>query len=83
MLLTTPLVVTVGISLTIPLSLIGEMIQYNQYAGVIYWVGAAIVLVSFVFVNQESSDAEEPEAKATESEHRRRRSTISAAGTEL
>lgn len=83
MLLTTPLVVTVGISLTIPLSLIGEMIQYNQYAGVIYWVGAAIVLVSFVFVNQESSDAEEAETKPASSTQRRRRSTNSVGTTEL
>ncbi|CAH0005282.1 unnamed protein product [Clonostachys byssicola] len=59
MLMTTPLVVTVGISLTIPLSLIGEMIQYGQYASFLYWIGAAIVLLSFVFVSHESKD--EPE----------------------
>ncbi|KAJ2995645.1 hypothetical protein NUW58_g1215 [Xylaria curta] len=44
MLLTTPLVVTVGLSLNIPLSLIGEMIQYEQYSSFVYWVGAAIVI---------------------------------------
>lgn len=54
MLLTTPLVVTVGLSLTIPLSLIGEMITYAQYSSAIYWVGAAIVVLSFLFVNNES-----------------------------
>lgn len=59
MLLTTPLVVTVGLSLTIPLSLIGEMIQYSQYSSWIYWVGAAIVLVSFLFINQESTEVDE------------------------
>ncbi|KAI1469779.1 uncharacterized protein F4812DRAFT_420305 [Daldinia caldariorum] len=59
MLLTTPLVVTVGLSLTIPLSLIGEMIQYAQYSSFIYWIGAAIVLVSFVFINHESRDEDE------------------------
>ncbi|KAI1801391.1 hypothetical protein F4811DRAFT_555900 [Daldinia bambusicola] len=59
MLLTTPLVVTVGLSLTIPLSLIGEMIQYAQYSSFIYWIGAAIVLVSFVFINHESHDEDE------------------------
>jgi solute carrier family 35, member F5 len=59
MLLTTPLVVTVGLSLTIPLSLIGEMIQYAQYSSVVYWIGAAVVLVSFVFINHESEDDEE------------------------
>lgn len=61
MLLTTPLVVTVGLSLTIPLSLIGEMIQYAQYSSWIYWVGAGIVLVSFLFINQESVEGNEIE----------------------
>jgi len=56
MLLTTPLVVTVGLSLTIPLSLIGEMIQYAQYSSWVYWVGAGIVFISFVFVNHESQE---------------------------
>lgn len=56
MLLTTPLVVTVGLSLTIPLSLIGEMIQYAQYSSWVYWVGATVVFVSFVFVNNESHE---------------------------
>ncbi|KAM7194797.1 hypothetical protein V8F20_007817 [Naviculisporaceae sp. PSN 640] len=56
MLLTTPLVVTVGLSLTIPLSLIGEMIQYAQYSSWVYWVGAGIVFISFVFVNHESKE---------------------------
>ncbi|ROV94063.1 hypothetical protein VMCG_08214 [Cytospora schulzeri] len=64
MLLTTPLVVTVGLSLTIPLSLIGEMIQYSQYSSWIYWVGAGIVLVSFLFINHESAEGEEKEDQA-------------------
>ncbi|TGJ79580.1 hypothetical protein E0Z10_g9189 [Xylaria hypoxylon] len=56
MLLTTPLVVTVGLSLNIPLSLIGEMIQYEQYSSFVYWVGAVIVVISFLFVNHESHE---------------------------
>ena len=56
MLLTTPLVVTVGLSLTIPLSLVGEMVQYGQYSSMLYWVGAAVVVVSFLFINHESQD---------------------------
>lgn len=59
MLLTTPLVVTVGLSLTIPLSLIGEMIQYAQYSSFVYWIGAGIVLLSFIFINHESHDDED------------------------
>lgn len=63
MLLTTPLVVTVGLSLTIPLSLIGEMIQYAQYSSWVYWVGAGIVFISFVFVNHESHEEGEDDGK--------------------
>ncbi len=56
MLLTSPLVVTVGLSLTIPLSLIGQMILDAQYSSVAYWIGAGIVLLSFVFINHESKE---------------------------
>ncbi|UNI18703.1 hypothetical protein JDV02_004958 [Purpureocillium takamizusanense] len=66
MLLTTPLVVTVGLSLTIPLSLVGEMIQYGQYSSFVYWIGAAVVFVSFVFVNKESHEDGEGERPAGE-----------------
>ncbi|KAK8017502.1 hypothetical protein PG993_013828 [Apiospora rasikravindrae] len=61
MLLTSPLLVTVGLSLTIPLSLIGEMIQYQQFSSFLYWVGAGIVLLSFLFINHESVDDDKPE----------------------
>ncbi|KAI9801537.1 MAG: hypothetical protein M1825_003216 [Sarcosagium campestre] len=54
MLLTSPLLVTVGLSLTIPLSLIGQMVLESQYSSAAYWVGAGIVVLSFVFVNRES-----------------------------
>lgn len=56
MLLTTPLVVTVGLSMTIPLSLIGQMILSEQYSSALYWVGACIVLLSFLFINHESKE---------------------------
>ncbi|KAJ6005901.1 hypothetical protein N7451_003845 [Penicillium sp. IBT 35674x] len=59
MLLTTPLVVTVGLSLTIPLSLVGQIVLQGQYASAIYWVGAAIVFLSFVVVNHESKTLDE------------------------
>jgi len=64
MLLTSPLVVTVGLSLTIPLSLVGQMIIDGLYSGFTYWLGAFIVFLSFVFINHEESkdeaDQEEP-----------------------
>ena len=60
MLLTSPLVVSVGLSLTIPLSLVGQMLLDAQYASWLYWVGAAIMVVSFVFINnEEKRDGEE------------------------
>lgn len=64
MLLTSPLVVTVGLSMTIPLSLIGQMILDNQYSSVLYWVGACVVLLSFIFINHE--EAKEEEAQLSE-----------------
>jgi solute carrier family 35 protein F5 len=67
MLLTTPLVVTVGLSLNIPLSLIGEMIQYNQYSSFVYWIGAVIVVLSFLFINHESHE-DDGQAKTANSE---------------
>lgn len=54
-LLTSPIVVTVGLSMTIPLSLVGEMVLNNQTATVLYWVGAGIVVLSFLFVNHEET----------------------------
>ncbi|KAK0383520.1 hypothetical protein NLU13_9431 [Sarocladium strictum] len=54
MLLTTPLVVTVGLSLTIPLSLVGEILQYGQYSSILYWIGALIVFISFAFISHET-----------------------------
>lgn len=59
MLLTTPLVVTVGLSLTIPLSLVGQMFLQSQYASPVYWLGAAIVFLSFLVVNHESKTQDE------------------------
>ena len=56
MLLTSPLVVTVGLSLTIPLSLVGQMVLDAQYSSVTYWIGAGIVLLSFLFITHESKE---------------------------
>lgn len=58
MLLISPLVVTVGLSLTIPLSLVGQMIINSQSSNVTYWIGALIVLLSFLFINYESAEDE-------------------------
>lgn len=56
MLLTSPLIVTVGLSLTIPLSLVGEMILRGEFEGWVYWVGAIVVFIGFVIVSWEPKD---------------------------
>ncbi|CAK4034065.1 related to integral membrane [Lecanosticta acicola] len=58
-LLTSPIVVTVGLSITIPLSLVGQIVLNDQTAGPWYWLGACIVVLSFVFVNHEEKQDEE------------------------
>ena len=58
MLLTSPLLVTVGLSLSIPLSLIGQMILNSQTSGILYWIGAGIVFLSFIFINHETKEPE-------------------------
>jgi solute carrier family 35 protein F5 len=59
MLLTSPLIVTVGLSLTIPLSLVGQIFLQGEYATPLYWFGATVVFLSFLFVNHESQDGGE------------------------
>ncbi|KAL2357455.1 hypothetical protein BJ546DRAFT_836026 [Cryomyces antarcticus] len=58
MLLTSPLVVTVGLSMTIPLSLVGQVVLNGQTASAAYWLGAGVVLCSFLFVNHQSGTGE-------------------------
>jgi len=55
-LMTSPLVVTVGLSLTIPLSLVGQMVLNSQFSNPIYWFGACVVILSFVFISYESKE---------------------------
>lgn len=55
MLLTSPLIVTVGLSLTIPLSLVGEMILRGEFEGWLYWIGAGVVFLGFLVVSWEGA----------------------------
>jgi len=66
MVYTGPLVVTVGLSLTIPLSLVGEMIIQGRFESWVYWVGAMIVVGSFVFVEREEKHEENGEGMGDE-----------------
>ena len=64
LLLTSPLVVTVGLSMTIPLSLVGQMVLDGRYESAWYWVGAVIVFGSFIVINHESKEEEEEREEA-------------------
>lgn len=72
MVFTSPLVVTLGLSLTIPLSLIGEMLIQSRYEGWLYWLGAFVVVGSFVFVDREEVKEEEEQ----DTHHTRRGSEV-------
>ncbi|KAI8344635.1 hypothetical protein BC941DRAFT_508166 [Chlamydoabsidia padenii] len=54
MLMTSPLVVTLGITLTVPLALIGDIILKHILPGVQYLVGACLVVAGFFLVNIDS-----------------------------
>jgi len=61
-LLTSPIVVTVGLSMTIPLSLVGQILLNGQTSSPLYWVGAVAVILSFVFVSSEEEERSPVEA---------------------
>jgi solute carrier family 35, member F5 len=57
MLKTTPLVVTIGLSLTMPLAVLGDIVMQHPVKAQVV-LGAALVLVSFVVIGLE--DAKSP-----------------------
>jgi solute carrier family 35, member F5 len=57
MLMTSPLIVTMGLSLSIPLALLGDFVFKGQLKGLIYWLGAILVLIGFSVVNLKKDDA--------------------------
>ncbi|GJJ69067.1 solute carrier family 35, member F5 [Entomortierella parvispora] len=71
MLMTSPLVVTLGLSLTIPLALLGDVVGYGRILGLGYWIGAGLVLAGFFGVNgvalSERDEAERQEEVAIRS----------------
>lgn len=50
-LLVSPVVATAGLSLTIPLSMIADLILHHQAFNALYIVGAALTAIGFLFVN--------------------------------
>ncbi|KAG2211875.1 hypothetical protein INT47_004562 [Mucor saturninus] len=62
MLMTSPLVVTLGISLTIPLALVGDVVFKHFMPGLQYAIGATLVVAGFFVVNIATlSDVDEKE----------------------
>ena len=59
MLKTTPLVVTIGLSLTIPLAVLGDFILGRPAMGQVL-LGAGLVLVSFIAVGLHGAESDAP-----------------------
>ncbi|ODQ67632.1 hypothetical protein NADFUDRAFT_69425 [Nadsonia fulvescens var. elongata DSM 6958] len=58
MLMTSPLVVTVGLGATIPLTMAGDVLFKHHVSSFNYFFGAFLVCISFLFVNQYDENEE-------------------------
>lgn len=56
MLLTSPLTVTVGLSITIPFAMMGDFIFKHKPITILYFVGAMLILGSFLIINRQSEE---------------------------
>lgn len=56
MLLTSPLTVTVGLSITIPLAMFGDFIFKHKPITFLYFIGAMLILGSFFIINRNSEE---------------------------
>ena len=56
MLLTSPLTVTVGLSITIPLAMFGDVIFKHKTMSALYLFGATLILGSFFIINKSSEE---------------------------
>jgi len=70
MLKTTPLVVTVGLSLTIPFAVVGDFILGKSIRGQVI-LGALLVLVSFIVIGVENGQNKDREPHLASDELRR------------
>ncbi|OUM54232.1 hypothetical protein BVG19_g3591 [[Candida] boidinii] len=60
MILTSPLTVTVGLSLTIPVAMIGDFIIKHIVNSFVYTIGAIVICLSFIIINHsEKTDEDE------------------------
>eukprot|EP01112_Ceratiomyxa_fruticulosa_P000439 TRINITY_DN1039_c0_g2_i1.p1 TRINITY_DN1039_c0_g2~~TRINITY_DN1039_c0_g2_i1.p1 ORF type:complete len:389 (-),score=64.41 TRINITY_DN1039_c0_g2_i1:101-1267(-) len=58
-LLTTPLINTLGLSLTIPIAMLSDLVRKDTHFNVVYIFGGLMVILGFVLVNLSSSSNEE------------------------
>ena len=65
MLMTSPLIVTMGLSLSIPLALLGDFVFKGQLKGLFYWFGAVLVLTGFSIVNIRRDEGHIEDAELT------------------
>jgi solute carrier family 35 protein F5 len=65
MLMTSPLIVTMGLSLTIPLALLGDIFFKAHLKGLFYWFGAALVLTGFSIVNMQRDEESNDDTEST------------------
>lgn len=63
MLMTSPLVVTVGLSATIPLAIAGDMAINSRYGNLTYYFGALLMVISIFRINQLENAQSEDERR--------------------
>lgn len=56
MLLTSPLTVTVGLSITIPFAMMGDFVFKHKPITFVYFIGAMLILGSFLIINRQSEE---------------------------
>lgn len=66
MLMTSPLVVTVGLSATIPLAIAGDMAINSRYGNFTYYLGAFLMVISIFRINQLENAQSEDERRHRE-----------------
>ncbi|KAI8871482.1 hypothetical protein GQ42DRAFT_174523 [Ramicandelaber brevisporus] len=59
MLMTSPLVTTLGLSLTIPLALFGDVVFKHAILPPSYWVGSFLVVIGFIAINLSEQQIED------------------------
>ena len=56
MLLTSPLTVTVGLSMAIPLAMVGDWLIKGFLINLLYMLGASVVIAGFLIINRDEEE---------------------------